>query len=86
MTSLGHWWERPLRIIQPNLVVPDAARDGAQMARRVHEHGANALLINAGGIYALYPTDVPFHPRAPGLYGDLLPPERSTRHRALRPA
>ncbi|HEU5317380.1 MAG TPA: alpha-amylase family protein, partial [Chloroflexota bacterium] len=67
-----HWWERPLRIIQLNLTVPDAARDGAQMARRAHEYGANALLINAGGIYAFYPTDVPFHRRAPGLYGDLL--------------
>jgi hypothetical protein len=68
----GHWWERPLRIIQLNLTVPDAARDGVEMARRAHEYGANALLINAGGIYAFYPTDVPFHRRAPGLYGDLL--------------
>src|SRR5918911_1272397 len=67
-----HWWEQPLRIIQLNLIVPDAARDGGQMARRAHEFGANALLINAGGIYAFYPTDVPYHRRAPGLYGDLL--------------
>ena len=71
-SSPKRWWERPLRIIQLNLTVPDAARDGAQMARRAHEYGANALLINAGGIYAFYPTDVPFHRRAPGLYGDLL--------------
>src|SRR5689334_16702267 len=67
-----HWWEQPLRIIQLNLIVPDAARDGAQMAARVHEYGANALLINAGGIYAFYPTDVPYHRRAPGLASDLL--------------
>ncbi|MBI3973422.1 MAG: hypothetical protein HY332_19290 [Chloroflexi bacterium] len=67
-----HWWEAPLRIIQLNLTVPDAARDGAAMARRVHEYGANALLINAGGIYAFYPTEVPYHRRAPGLAGDLL--------------
>ena len=70
--SGGQWWDRPLRIIQLNLTVPDAAGDGAQMARRAHEYGANALLINAGGIYAFYPTDVPFHRRAPGLAGDLL--------------
>jgi len=68
----GRWWEQPLRIIQLNLTVPDAARDGAEMARRVGDYGANALLINAGGIYAFYPTDVAFHRRAPGLYGDLL--------------
>lgn len=67
-----HWWEHPLRIIQLNLIVPDAERDGAQMARRAHEYGANAVLINAGGIYAFYPTEVPFHCRAPGLSGDLL--------------
>jgi Hypothetical glycosyl hydrolase 6 len=42
------------------------------MARRAHEYGANALLINAGGIYAFYPTEIPFHHRAPGLAGDVL--------------
>lgn len=68
----GHWWERPLRIIQLNLTVPDASANGTEMARRTHEYGANALLINAGGIYAFYPTDVPFHRRAPGLAGDPL--------------
>lgn len=66
------WWEHPLRIIQLNLIVPDAAGDGAAMARHVHEYGANALLINAGGIYAFYPTAIPFHRRAPGLASDLL--------------
>ena len=29
------------------------------MARRAHEYGANALLLNAGGIYAFYPTESP---------------------------
>ena len=70
--SARPWWEHPQRIVQLNLTLDDATADGALMARRAHELGANALLLNAGGIYAFYPTAVPFHRRAHGLAGDLL--------------
>ncbi|HEX2324926.1 MAG TPA: hypothetical protein VHQ00_05970, partial [Chloroflexota bacterium] len=70
--SARPWWAHPQRIVQLNLTLEDAGADGAMMARRAHEYGANALLLNAGGIYAFYPTRVPFHRRAPGLAGDLL--------------
>jgi hypothetical protein len=69
---MASWWEEPLRILQTNLRVTDGALDGAAIAQEAIELGANALLINAGGIYAFYPTDVPFHRRSPFLRGDLL--------------
>ncbi|MEV5828726.1 alpha-amylase family protein [Spirillospora sp. NPDC052242] len=42
----------------------------------VEDHGADTWLVNAGGIVAFYPTDLPFHARNPFLAdrpsGDLL--------------
>ncbi|GBF78080.1 hypothetical protein PA598K_06683 [Paenibacillus sp. 598K] len=66
MTSLSDpqtpWHEAPLRIIQPNLQVLDTARiDPQQLARQIKEMGANAMVFNVGGIYAWYPTRVPYH-------------------------
>jgi hypothetical protein len=66
------WWEEPLRILQTNLRLTDGALDGAAITQEAIDFGANALLINAGGIYAFYPTNIPFHRRSPFLRGDLL--------------
>ncbi len=65
------WWNSPFRVIQPNLVWTDGALDGAAIAAEAREYGGNVLLLNAGGIYAFYPTEVPFHRRSPALKGDL---------------
>src|ERR671936_48551 len=65
------WWEAPFRVLQTNLTVPDGARDGAAIAAEARDYGASVLLLNAGGIYAFYPTEVPYHRRSPALKGDL---------------
>ncbi|GIQ67218.1 hypothetical protein DUZ99_17615 [Xylanibacillus composti] len=56
------WWKKPLRIIQPNLQVRDTALiDPSRLAAQLEEMGANTVVFNVGGIYAWYPTEVPFH-------------------------
>lgn len=56
------WWRRPLRIVQTNLQVRDTRRiDPERLASQLTDIGANALVFNVGGIYAWYPTKVPFH-------------------------
>lgn len=56
------WWKKPLRIIQPNLQVRDTVRiKPRELAAQMEEMGANAIVFNVGGIYAWYPTAVPFH-------------------------
>lgn len=55
-------WEKPLRIIQTNLQVTDALDlDAERLAEQILELGANALVFNVGGIYAWYPTEIPYH-------------------------
>lgn len=59
-------WKAPLRIIQTNLQITDALDlDAERLAEQVLELGANALVFNVGGIYAWYPTEVPYHTRNP---------------------
>ena len=70
-TLSAHWWSSPLRVIQPNLPWTEGALSGAAIAAEAQEYGANVVLLNAGGIYAFYPTEVPFHRRSPALKGDL---------------
>ena len=56
------WWHEPLRVIQYNLQVKDTpGMDPEKMARDAQEMHANALVINVGGIYAWYKTEIPFH-------------------------
>lgn len=56
------WWHEPLRIIQPNMQVKDTDRiDPPKLARQLKEMGANTIVFNVGGIYAWYPSQVPFH-------------------------
>lgn len=55
-------WLEPMRIIQTNLQVTDArVLDAGRLADQILELGANALVFNVGGIYAWYPTQVPYH-------------------------
>lgn len=56
------WWQKPLRILQTNLQIQDTPlMDPEKIARETEELGANGLVINAGGIYAWYPSKIPFH-------------------------
>ncbi|SDD89819.1 Hypothetical glycosyl hydrolase 6 [Paenibacillus sp. UNCCL117] len=56
------WWQKPLRIIQPNLQVRDTDRiQPRRLAAQMKDMGANAIVFNVGGIYAWYPSKVPFH-------------------------
>ncbi|WP_284641548.1 alpha-amylase family protein [Paenibacillus silviterrae] len=56
------WWQRPLRVIQPNLQVRDTGLiDPEQLAEQMKSMGGNTIVFNVGGIYAWYPTKVPYH-------------------------
>jgi len=60
-------------MIQPNLRMTDArGLDGRKMVREVHSYGANAMLANAGGVVAWYPTSLGYHYRNPLLKGDFV--------------
>ncbi|MFS0725534.1 beta-galactosidase trimerization domain-containing protein [Paenibacillus sp. 1P07SE] len=62
LSKEGAWQNEPLRIIQPNLQVLDTAKiDPRQLARQIKGMGANAMVFNVGGIYAWYPSRVPYH-------------------------
>lgn len=67
------WWTRNnVRLIQTNLREIDADLDVDALIRKLRHLSANALLINAGGIYAFYPTRLKYHYRLPSLKRDLL--------------
>lgn len=56
------WWKQPLRVIQDNLQVMDTPKmDPAKIAQETKDMHANALVMNVGGIYAWYPSQIPFH-------------------------
>lgn len=62
------WWQRPMRVIQTNLQVMDTPRmDTEKIASEIEAMGANVLVMNVGGIYAWYPTQVPCHTVNPCL-------------------
>ncbi len=56
------WWQKPLRVIQPNLQIKDTAQiDPERLAAQMEEMGANTMVFNVGGIYAWYASQVPHH-------------------------
>jgi len=50
------WWRSPFRMVQTNLRLVDADLDADKVASFVAGHGANAWLVNTGGIYANHPS------------------------------
>lgn len=68
------WWlEEPYRLIQTNLREIDAIDfDIDVYVESLKDIGANAVLINVGGIVANYYTDLEFHYRNPNLKFDLI--------------
>ncbi|MFD0899307.1 beta-galactosidase [Actinomadura sediminis] len=69
-------WQRPFTVFQTNLQEVDAVMDVEAALDVIEDHGADTWLVNAGGIVAFYPTDLPFQARNPFLAdrpsGDLL--------------
>lgn len=68
---MSNWWQGyPWRLIQTNLREIDMLDiSAAQVVRDMQAFEANILMINAAGIIASYPTDLPFHFQSPYLQG-----------------
>ena len=56
------WWQKPLRVMQYNLQVKDTpGMDAEAIAEETERLAANTVVMNVGGIYAWYPSEVRFH-------------------------
>ncbi|NHN28910.1 alpha-amylase family protein [Paenibacillus agricola] len=56
------WWKKPLRVVQTNLQIKDTALiDPERYAAGMKQLGANTICFNVAGIYAWYPSKVPYH-------------------------
>lgn len=71
-STRGWWMENNLRLIQCNLRETDAQMDTDRLISDIVGFGANALMIGAGGIVALYPTRLENQYKSPYLEKDLL--------------
>jgi hypothetical protein len=64
----GPWYRRALRWGQTNLTEIDPQRiDLAWWRAHWKRTALHGVVVNAGGITAYYPTEVPFHKRSPFL-------------------
>lgn len=70
MVKNKKWWEKSRRIIQTNLQLDQAGMDPEKVVRQLIQTDTNALVFNVGGVYAWYPTNVPYHTRNPLLRKD----------------
>lgn len=61
------WWKNPFRMYQTNLRLIDAGMEVEAVLDEIEDFGANAWLLNGGGIYSFYPTDLPYQTRNPYL-------------------
>lgn len=70
----GQWWlDRPVRLIQTNLREIDAIDfDTDRYCRDIEASGANAVLINVGGIVANYPSKLKYQYVNPHLKFDMI--------------
>ena len=65
------WWRLPFGMFQTNLREIDATLDVEAVLDYIQGHGADAWLVNAGGILSFFPTDLPIrHDRSAGVDGD----------------
>jgi len=77
------WWEdNRLRLIQNNLREIDADLDADRLVKQLQEFGANTWMMNAGGIFAYYPTALEDHYVTSYLRKDLLGEAVEAAHRA----
>jgi len=76
------WWStNRLRLIQNNLREIDANMDVDAALRELDEFGANVWMLNAGGIFAFYPSKLEHHYVTPYLTKDLLGEAVAKAHR-----
>jgi hypothetical protein len=86
-TSSGPWYRTALRWGQTNLVEIDPGRyDHAWWRAQWRRTRVQGVIVNAGGIVAYYPSEVPFHNRAAALdgrdlYGEIV---RAAREEGLK--
>jgi hypothetical protein len=67
------WHDRPLRIVQTVLRAIDIIDyDPQAVVRYVQRLHGNVLIVNGGGLWAFYPSEVPGHHRVAGMSGDIL--------------
>ncbi|TDF96256.1 alpha-amylase family protein [Paenibacillus piri] len=67
------WWQdNRLRLIQNNLREIDADLDVDLLISQLRQFEANVLMLNAGGIFAFYPSKLEHHYVTPYLKKDLL--------------
>ena len=66
-TDTEPWWRSPFRMYQTNLREVDAGMDVDAVVDAIQDYGANAWLLNGGGILSFYPTELPFQTRNPFL-------------------
>jgi hypothetical protein len=71
---MTEWWnDKPWRMIQMNLREIDMIDiDARRIVADLQDFRANCFMINAAGIIASYPTDLPFQFQSPFLQGDSL--------------
>lgn len=56
------WWKEPMRVLQYNLQVRDTPLiDAKKLAQQTEDLAANVVVMNVGGIYAWYRSEVPYH-------------------------
>ncbi|WP_019536656.1 alpha-amylase family protein [Paenibacillus ginsengihumi] len=68
-----NWWSaNKLRLIQTNLREIDADLDVDRLIAELKQYEANVLMINAGGIFAFYPSRLEYHYVTPYLKKDML--------------
>ncbi|MEN0641876.1 alpha-amylase family protein [Alkalicoccobacillus gibsonii] len=77
------FWKTRFRLIQPNLRKIDAIHlDVHSLLNEVKEYGANAILINGGGIVAWYPTTNAYQKTNEFMQGDFLGEAIEAAHQA----
>jgi hypothetical protein len=77
------WWKQNnLRMIQTNLREIDATMDVDQLISDLSEFSTNVLMMNAGGIFAFYPTKLQYQYKTPYLQSDLLGEVVEKTHKA----
>ncbi|WP_432545008.1 alpha-amylase family protein [Kineococcus sp. SYSU DK002] len=81
-----NWWDHPFRTFQTNLREIDANLDVDAVVKFITGFGADAWLLNTGGIISNYPTDLEFQTRNPVLVqrpsGDLVGDAVTAAHAA----
>jgi hypothetical protein len=64
------WWHRPVRLFHPNMRESELGGfDAGRFVGSCAATNADGIVVNAGGIVAFYPSQVPYHYVSPLLNG-----------------